>query len=119
MPQTVLLRDNRRLSRAEIARAKVICDEAIAWVAGRDAYLEQHAVDRQFALPDANWSYNSSNEFVRLFRRLCEADPQTLALFRGLSQVYSGYNIYRVSGEPGYSAADLKLSPNLDDEIAV
>jgi hypothetical protein len=117
MTLPVLLRDNRRLSYAEMARAKAICEEAIAWVKNRDAYLEEHSVDRRFALPDANWSYDSPNEFVLLFRRLCEADPRTLAHFRGLSQVFSGYNLYHVCNGYGLSAAAMDLSSDLDEEI--
>jgi len=66
MPQVVLLQNNRRLSHAEVARARVICDEALGWVCDREAYINQHSLDRRFALPDANWSYDAPNEFVQL-----------------------------------------------------
>jgi O-methyltransferase len=117
MTQPILLRDNRRLSYAELNRAKAICDEALGWVHNRDAYLREQGVDPRFALPDANWSYDSPNEFVRLFRRVAEADPQTLAHLRGLSQVFSGYNLYHVCNGYGLSAAAMELSSDLDEVI--
>ncbi len=117
MTQPILLRDNRRLSYAELDRAKSICDEALGWVHNRDVYLREHGVDPRFALPDANWSYESPNEFVRLFRRVAEAEPQTLAHLRGLSQVFSGYNLYHVCNGYGLSAASMELSPDLDEVI--
>lgn len=118
LPRPVLLRDNRRLSDADLARAKVICDEALGWVRDRDVYIERHAVDRRFALPDANWSYDAPNEFVRLFQRVAQADALTLGHFRGLAQVFSGYSLYRVCNGYGFSAATMELSSTLDAEIA-
>ncbi|MBM4298643.1 MAG: putative sugar O-methyltransferase, partial [Deltaproteobacteria bacterium] len=114
----MLLRDNRRLCAAQLARAKAICDEALEWVRDREAYIERHAVDRRFALPDANWSHDAPNEFVRLFQRVAQADAQTLAHFRGLAQVFSGYSLYRVCNGYGFSAATMELSATLDQEIA-
>lgn len=118
LPRLVLLRDNRCLSDTELARAKAICDEALGWVRDRNTYMQQHAVDPRFALPDANWSYDAPNEFVRLFRRVSGADAQTLAHFRGLSQVFTGYNLYHVCNGYGLSAATMQLTASLDDEIA-
>jgi putative sugar O-methyltransferase len=118
MPRALLLRNNRRLSDAEIARAKIICDEALGWVRDREAYIRQHLVDRRFALPDANWSYNAPNEFLQLFRRIAQADPRTLAHFRGLSPVFTGYNLYHVCNSFGLRASEMELSENLDEEIS-
>ena len=50
-------------------------------------------------------------------RRVAEADPQTLAHLRGLSQVFSGYNLYDVCNGYGLSAASMELSSDLDDVI--
>jgi hypothetical protein len=117
MTQMILLRDNRRLSYAELNRAKAICEEALGWVHNREAYLREWGVDPRFALPDANWSYDSPNEFVRLFLRVAEADPQVLAHLRGLSQVFSGYNLYHVCAGFGLSASTMELSSDLDAVI--
>ena len=117
MTEMILLRDNRRLSYAELNRAKAICEEALGWVRNRDAYLREQGVDPRFALPDANWSYDSPNEFVRLFLRLAEADPQVLAHLRGLSQVFSGYNLYHVCAGFGLSASTMELTSDLDEVI--
>lgn len=119
MPPLVLLRDNRRLSDVELRRAQAICREALGWLGEREAYIEQHAVDRRFALPDANWSYEAPNEFARLFQRVVQADERTLAHFRGLSQVFSGYSLYQVCNGYGFSAATMELPTTLDSEIAV
>jgi O-methyltransferase domain len=118
MPQVVLLQNNRRLSHAEVARARVICDEALGWVGHREAYINQHSLDRRFALPDANWSYDAPNDFVQLFRRISQSDSQTLAHFRGLTQVFTGYNLYEVCKGFGLRASTMELSANLDEVIS-
>lgn len=119
MPGTVLLKDNRRLSGSEFARAKAICEEMRSSVLERPEYIRQHSVDPRFALPDANWSYDSPNEFVRLFRRICDGDARTLHHFRGLSQVFSGYSLYNVCDSRGIAASDMRLPDTLDEEIQV
>jgi hypothetical protein len=105
------------LSRSEFSRAKTICEEARLSVLERAEYLRQHAIDPRFALPDANWSYDAPNEFVQLFRRICDADEHTLNHFRGLSQVFSGHNLYNVCNGKGMTASDMPLPDTLDDEI--
>ena len=57
MPATFLLKDNRRLSDAELSVARSICREAIASVRKRPRYIRWRRIDPRFALPDANWSY--------------------------------------------------------------
>src|ERR1700685_83963 len=109
MLRTVLLKDNRRLSDAEFLRAKGICEEARSSVLERPEYIRQHSIDPRFALPDANWSYDSPNEFVRLFRRICDGNAHTLHHFRGLSQIFSGYSLYNVCDSRGIAASDMAL----------
>jgi len=114
MPQIVSIKDNRSLSRYEFLRARAICEEARASVLERPDYIRRHAVDPRFALPDANWSYDAPNEFVQLFRRVCDADVRTLEHLRGLSQVFTGYNIYEVCNARGLSVANLPMTDALD-----
>jgi hypothetical protein len=114
MPQIVSIKDNRSLSQYEFLRARAICEEARASVLERPEYIRRHAVDPRFALPDANWSYDAPNEFVQLFRRVCDADVRTLEHLRGLSQVFTGYNIYEVCNARGLSVANLPLTDALD-----
>ena len=114
MPQIVSIKDNRSLSPPEVARGRTICEEARASVLERPEYIRRHAVDPRFALPDANWSYDAPNEFVQLFRRVCDADARTFEHLRGLSQVFTGYNIYEVCNARGLSVANLPLTDALD-----
>lgn len=117
MPKTCLLKDNRRLSDRELMVARSICDEAVEWVEERPAYIRRHGIDARFALPDANWSYEAPNEFVRLFRRVANGDRQTLSHLRGLAAVFSGYNLYQVCSSEGLIAADLEFDDCLDRQI--
>jgi hypothetical protein len=114
MPKLVSIKDNRSLSKCELVRARTICEEARESVLERPNYIQRHGIDPQFALPDANWSYDAPNEFVQLFRRVCDADAPTLQHLRGLSQVFTGYNIYEVCNARGLSVANLTLDDALD-----
>jgi hypothetical protein len=114
MPQIVSIKDNRSLSQYEFVRARVICEEARASVLDRPEYIRRQGVDPRFALPDANWSYDAPNEFVQVFRRVCDADARTLEHLRGLSQAFTGYNIYEVCNSRGLSVANLELTDALD-----
>jgi hypothetical protein len=116
--QLFLLKNNRRLSDRELLTARAICDEAVEWVKDRPDYIRRHNIDPRFALPDANWSYDAPNEFVRLFRRVAEGDRQTLSHLRGLAPVFSGYHLYAVQSSEGLIAADIEFNDTLDQSIA-
>src|ERR1700722_5066104 len=118
MQQLFLPKDNRRLSDRELLTARAICDEAVEWVKDRPDYIRRHNIDPRFALPDANWSYDAPNEFVRLFRRVAEGDRQTLSHLRGLAPVFSGYHLYEVQSSEGLIAADIEFNDTLDQSIA-
>jgi hypothetical protein len=117
MPATFLLKDNRRLSDAELSVARSICREAVASVRKRPRYIRWRRIDPRFALPDANWSYEAPNEFVQLFRRVAQGDRQTLSHLRGLAPVFSGYHLYEVCDAKGVAAAQIELDENLDRRI--
>lgn len=114
----VLPGDNRRLTPAELASARRISEDTQRLVRERDAYVAAHGIDPRFALPDANWSYDAPNEFVRLFLRLARAERETLEHFRGFCQVFSGYNLYGVRSGYGIASAGMALTDDMDREIA-
>ncbi len=57
---------------------------------------------------------DAANEFVQVFRRVCDADVRTLEHLRGLSQVFTGYNLYEACNARGLSVANLPLTDALD-----
>ena len=118
----VLPRDNRKLSSAEFLLVKKICTEILQLVERRNGYIQTHAIDKKFALPDANWSCEPSeelpNEFVNLFLRLADAKKETIEHFRGFCHVFSGVSIYTVSYGTGATFANMQLFPSINEEIA-
>jgi hypothetical protein len=108
----------RRLSVQELDKARRICADSVGSVAQRAPYIESNAVDRAFALPDANWSYEAPNDFVKLFLRVSAGDPDTLQHLRAFCQVFSGYNLYSMCNGAGSTSADRIIAPNIDTEVA-
>lgn len=118
MGEIVLPRDSQALSDEEFAQAQAICVEALASVQGRDAYLSEHSLDRAFALPDANWSYASPNEFLKVFLRLARGERLDLDNLRAFCQVFSGYNIYQVRNSANLTTDDTVFSAELFAQLA-
>ena len=118
MYELSLFRHNRKLSAAELAVAKEICNEMQAAVAGRRDYMREHAVDAKFALPDANWSYHAPNEFVRLFARIAQASAADINRLRGFTQVFSGYSLFDASRGYGFAAADMQFDADFESRLA-
>jgi putative sugar O-methyltransferase len=114
MPLIVSIKDSRSLSQYEFLQARAICEEARTSVLERPEYIRRNGIDPRFALPDANWSCDAANEFVQVFRRVCDADVRTLEHLRGLSQVFTGYNLYEACNARGLSVANLPLTDALD-----
>ena len=94
MDELILSRDSPELSDNELAAARQICDEAMQSVLGREDFMRRNAVDEKFALPDANWSLESANEFVLVFKRIAAGAAADLNLLRRFTQVFTGFNIY-------------------------
>lgn len=117
MHAPILPSHNRTLSESELARAREICREVSQGVIDRDRYIAMHGIDRAFALPDANWSYEAPNEFVQLFRRVAECDSKTLSHLRVFSQVFTGFSLYQVCDGHGLAASRLQVTDELEAEI--
>ena len=115
--ELILLSDNRALSTTELVEARRICDELTAATVGRDEYLRTHKVDKAFALPDANWSYDAPNEFVQLFKRIAKGCEEDLNRLRGFTQVFSGYNLYEVADGKGHRAATMQFNEGFEARL--
>jgi hypothetical protein len=114
-----LLKHNRKLSGAELAIAKQICDEAYKSVVERADYIKKHNIDTEFALPAANWSLEAPNEFVALFKRVAKADELDLNRLRAFTIVFSGYNLFEATAIPGTTASDICFREDLDQILAI
>lgn len=113
-----LLQNSRKLSGKELACARQSCEEVSNAVKGRSDYIRLHGIDERFALPDANWSHESDNEFIQLFRRIAKGSTEDLNLLRGFTQVFSGFNLYEVRPGHGLTTANLNVGPGFDDGLA-
>jgi putative sugar O-methyltransferase len=113
-----LLKHSRKLSGKELAIAKRVCEEMSDTVRGRSEYIRLHGIDEKFALPDANWSYDAPNEFVRLFRRIANGATDDLNALRGFSQVFTGFNLYQVTRSEGLTTSDLQIGSDFDAQLA-
>lgn len=118
MTEIILPLDSKCLSDQEFARAQAICKESLTSVHARDSYISQYGLDRDFALPDANWSYDAPNEFLKVYIRLSKADRLDLDNLRAFCQVFSGYNLYQVRNGAGLTTDNTILSPELFDQVA-
>lgn len=76
-------KDNRRLSAAEFNIARQICEEVLQSVQIRQEFVSSNGTDPKFALPDANWSYGTPNEYLDLFRRVSRAEKDVIENLRG------------------------------------
>jgi len=117
MHAPILPRHNRVLSEHELSVAGAICREVAQSVADRDRYIAAHGIDRAFALPDANWSYEAPNEFVQLFLRVAECDAKTISHLRIFSQVFTGFSLYKACDAYGLETWRLQVSATLEAEI--
>jgi hypothetical protein len=113
-----LLRNSRKLSATELEVAKAICEEMRRDVMGRPQYLQVRNADAEFALPDANWSYDAPNDFVKLFRRIVEAEPLDIQWLRGFTQVFSGYNLFGVGDGKSLRAAEMQFDDGFELRLA-
>lgn len=119
MHELSLLKQNRRLSDPEFTRARRIASEVAKSVNERANYMASNGVDCRFALPDANWVCDGSNEFDKIFRRIAKADPQDVNCLRAFTQVFSGYNLLGVCNSRGLSVSDLRLDSIRDEELSL
>lgn len=113
-----LLRDSRKLTAKELATARRICDEMSRCVTDRQEYIRRNACDEKFALPDANWSCATDNEFVRLFRRIAKGSTDDLNQLRGFTQFFSGFSLYQVTLAVGLTCSDLQIDADFDVGLA-
>jgi len=116
-PALHLIADNTPLTESQWQIAAVICQQVLSWVQERDANIRNNRLDRAFALPDANWSYDAPNEFAQVFRRLVKCDPLDIGYLRGFSQVFSGYNLYRSLPGEGLTTFDMEFDSNFEADV--
>ena len=114
-----LLRNNRKLSRDELTIAKQICNEAYKSVVERVDYMTKCSVDRKFALPAANWSFEAPNEFMDLFKRIAKADELDINRLRFFTAVFSGYSLFEVTAAAGLTASDICFREDIDQALVI
>jgi len=108
--------DSEKLTHDDISSARVICEEMREFVNNRDSYISQHSVDENFAIPDGNWSYDSPNEFLRLFLRISKCKKLDMDNLRAFTGVFSGYNLYKQAMASG-SHASIELGEKTEQEV--
>lgn len=112
----VLLRDNRDLAPAEFKTAQAVCARIQAYVANRDAHIEEHRLDRAFCVPDGLWSGTAFNDYLNTYRQVAECRYEIINRLRLFVSFFSGYSLRRLSGVPGGPSFEA-LAPELDREI--
>jgi hypothetical protein len=112
----VLPRDNVRLSPTDIILAKAICGTVQELVNNRQKYIQVSQVDPEFAFPQANWSLDSPNEFVRVYKNISAGRPEIISHLRLFAQVFTGFNMLHVKPGCGLSSPEI-LPEDLDSKI--
>ena len=112
----ILPGDNEPLSSSDLVLAKTICSTVQDLVNHRESYIQASGVNPEFAYPQANWSLDSPNEFVRVYKNLSKGHPDTISNLRLLSQVFTGFNLIHVTSGYGLSSPE-NLPENLDSQI--
>ena len=112
----ILLRDNRRLSAAELKRAQEICHRIAQLVANRDEYVKEHRIDPLFSYPDSNWSGASVNDYLTTVKKVLAADYDVINCLRLFMAFFSGYSLRhaaRVVGPPSFE----EIPPDFDSKM--
>jgi hypothetical protein len=117
-PTLHLFADNQRLSDSQVTTAKAIGEDGLKMVEDRDRGAGSGTLDARFALPDANWSIDAPNEYLSLFRRVAQCDRLDLEHFRGLTAIFSGYNLFEVRGAAGLTASALTFDDDFSLTVA-
>ena len=106
----VLPTDSAKLSKEELEQARLICREVAATVTGRDAWIEKNNVSKQFAYPDANWNYDTSNNFLKSYRRITtKCSEQDIHHLRAFTSVFTGWSLYDHEDGADKQASNLKI----------
>lgn len=109
--------DCPRLSKVELRKAQYVAHKMEFYTKNRNNYIVENEVDRRFAMPDANWSYDAPNEFVKLFLRILKTQSDDIRYLRAFSSTFSGYNLYHLADGCGLTASDLELNRHTFDMI--
>lgn len=105
-----------RLTEKEIKASRDIVLKIKNLTEKRESYIKTHCINPAFALPDANWSVEAPNEFLRIYTRLLAGEASDLKNLRALTSIFSGYNLYAATYALGLSVANLKFAKrNLED----
>lgn len=112
----VLLRDNRDISAEQFKTAQQICAQVRKLVESRDAYIEEHRLDRAFCVPAGLWSGQAFNDYLNTYRQVAECHYEVINRLRLFVSFFSGYSLRRLSGVPGGPSYEA-LVPELEREI--
>lgn len=109
---------SRRLSAAEVTRARQVGQRIAALLRDRDDYVARHDVPRAFAYPGANWEEDGpANDFVSAYRLILEGSDHTLQNLRHHVQVFSGNHLLSMRVEQGEKS--VTPLPQNADSIAI
>ena len=104
---------NQRLSAAEFDRARFICRDIRAVIAGRLRYIEANGLDPGFCLPGAIWKGDWENSTLyRGTAALLREDYDVLNNLRLFSQVFTGYSLVEMNDARGIVSPD-RVPPDL------
>ena len=119
---------NQRLSDTEFDRARSICRDIRALIAGRARYIEANGLDAEFCIPGANWRGDWENSpLYRGTAALLREDYDVLNNLRLFSQVFTGYSLIKMEDARGTLIPDrvppelaerhLQASQNIDEWV--
>lgn len=87
------LAENVMPSRLAFARAVTLGRQIVAAWRDRERIIDACGLDRDFGLPQANWSDQAQNDFRTAAERLAHLRHEDFHHLRLMAQVFSGYNL--------------------------
>src|SRR3990172_11730502 len=108
------LRDLRPLSQQELELATNICGKIRRIVDARNSYIQAHNIDRDFALPDANWKEGPHNDFYEAYRLVVSGDYEVINRLKLYAQAFTGYQLISFSWSKGKRSVN-PILPDFDE----
>lgn len=113
----VHLRDLRSISQQEFDTACRICEKIRQIVEARAAYINEHNLDQDIALPADNWAKEAPNAIHDLYQLVITHKYDVINNLRLYTQPFTGYQLSQFSMGSGKTAILYPIPDNFDDEI--
>lgn len=111
----IRLCDLRPISQQEFDTAVRICEQIRKIQESRASYIEEHNIDPDIALPQANWGEGSRNDFFDAYRFVVTTPSyDVINKLRFYGQAFTGYQLMSLSGAYGKKSVN-PIPHNLDE----